>query len=83
VRKVGWLEAFLVKEEDLDAEAVAQLREALTTPEPTDRIIAILRQNPEVSDAWYSYRAHRVHEMIDEWLAADGIEPIEPAPWRQ
>ena len=81
-RKVGWLEHFLDKEEGLDAEAVAQLREALTAPEPAARIIEILRQNPEVSDAWYDYRAHRVREMIDEWLAADGIEPIEPPPWR-
>lgn len=81
-RKVGWLETFLDQEEGLDTEAVAQLREALTAEEPTERIIAILRQNPEVSDAWYVYRADRVREMIDEWLAAEGIEPVEPAPWR-
>jgi len=81
-RKAGWLEAFLETEEGLDAEAVTQLREALTMPEPTERIIEILRQDPELSDAWYEYRADRVREMIDEWLAADGIEPIEPAPWR-
>jgi len=81
-RKVGWFQVFLDKEEGLDAEAVTQLREALTDPEPTDKIIAILRQNPELSDAWYDYRAHRVREMIDEWLTADGIEPVEPAPWR-
>jgi hypothetical protein len=81
-RKVGWLEHFLDKEEGLDAEAVAQLREALTAPEPAARIIEILRQNPEVSDAWYDYRADRVREMIDEWLAADGIESVEPPPWR-
>ena len=81
-RKVGWLEDFLEKEAGLDAEAVAQLREAMNAPEPTEKIIAILRRNPELSDAWYDYRAHRVREMIDEWLAADGIEPIEPAPWR-
>jgi hypothetical protein len=80
-RKVGWLQAFLDQEQELDADALRQLREALALSDPTAKIIEILRHNPEVGDAWYAYRADRVHELIEEWLAADGIEPVDPPPW--
>jgi hypothetical protein len=80
-RKAGWLKAFLDQEQGLDADTVQQLRDALTLPDPTQPIIELLRRNPEVGDAWYAYRADRVRKMIEEWLAADGIEPVDSPPW--
>jgi hypothetical protein len=47
-----------------------------------NRVRDVLNRNPEVRDAWYAYRFDRLHEMIDEWLAKNGVEPTDPPPWK-
>ena len=80
--KIEWLELFIRKEE-LDAELSEQLTETIDAENPAAEISRVLNQNPPVRDDWYAYRTERVHEMIDTWLSANGVEPVEPAPWKK
>jgi hypothetical protein len=80
-RKVEWLKVFLDQDEELDEQVKNQLWDALAAEDPATQIADVLRQNPDEREAWFVYRASRVHEMIDEWLAAQAIEPVDPPPW--
>jgi hypothetical protein len=81
-RKLGWMKAFLVEDLGLDPEVVALLVAAVESDDPATELKDILSRHLEEREIWYSYRADRRHEMIDEWLEENGIEPIDPPPWR-
>jgi hypothetical protein len=80
--KIEWLGAFLDAAPDLDRQVVSELNEASATEDPAEALGEVLKRHPAVRDRWYLYRAERLHEWIDEWLAAHGVEAVDPAPWR-
>jgi hypothetical protein len=80
--KIEWLKGFLDDRDDSEADVAGQLVDAISASDPARAIGDILNQNPEIRDAWYVYRADRVHERIEKWLAEHEIEPIDPPPWR-
>jgi len=81
-RKVGWLTAFLTRAEgEHPPEVVAELNEAMQAEDPAPILKEILHAHPEVRDGWWLYRAERIQEMIDAWLADHGVESTAPPPW--
>jgi hypothetical protein len=82
--KIEWLQGFLrEKGRDHDAKVVAELTAAADAADPTDALGEVLNRNPGVRDAWYVYRADRLHELIDEWLADYDLQCTDPPPWRR
>jgi hypothetical protein len=79
--KVGWMESFLERDDDLDPEFVRRTREALKSDDPTQEIVAALAESPETKDRWYRFRSDRLHERIDRWLADHGLAVTDPPPW--
>jgi hypothetical protein len=80
-RRIDWMKGFLGKDPGAPPEVVAELADAIDAKDP-NRVRDVLNRNPEVRDAWYAYRFDRLHEMIDEWLAKNGVEPTDPPPWK-
>ena len=60
----------------------AELTDALKEEDIPQALSDVLNRNPEVRDAWYLYRSDRLHDLIDEWLAENGIEPADKPPWK-
>ena len=79
--KVDWLKEFIGKG-DVPGEVSGELSEAMGAEDPAPEIRAVLNRNPEVRDSWYRYRGERIQALIDEWLAANGVEFTDPPPWR-
>lgn len=82
--KIGWMEAFVVDArafEEVGDEVCDALKEALAADDAPAELSRVLNANPESRDRWYLYRAERVREMIDAWLAEQGVTPAEPPPW--
>jgi hypothetical protein len=80
--KIDWMTEFLEITPGLDALVVVQLSEALASDDPANAAGEVLKQNPAVRDAWYLFRSERLHELIDDWLEASGVESVDPPPWR-
>jgi hypothetical protein len=80
--EAAWMADFVGDEAQVDAAALAQLREALEGPEPVEDFREVLRNQPEERDRWFLFRTERLHELIDEWLEANGVISTEPAPWK-
>lgn len=82
-RKVEWMKNFLRQTTgEHPPEVAAAITAAMAVENPTPAIKGILDGNPEVRDAWYLYRSERIQEMIDEWLAENGVETTDPPPWK-
>jgi len=79
--KIEWLEGFIHETDDLDPAFVAQIRLALEAEDPTQLVMEALRESPDNKDRWYLYRADRLHELIEEWLAENAVVPTEPPSW--
>lgn len=81
--KIAWVESFISDTNDLSPELLSKLNSALESDDPAQGIIDALREDPEGKDRWYLYRADRVHDLIDDWLAQNEIAPTNPPPWAQ
>jgi hypothetical protein len=82
--KIEWLQGFLRdKGHGHDAAIVAELTAAIDAGDPAEALGEVLNRNPAVRDAWYVYRADRLHELIDEWLADYDLQCTDPPPWRR
>ncbi len=79
--KIAWVERFIQETNDLDPELLAKLNSALESDDPAQGIIDALREDPEGKDRWYLYRADRLHDLIDDWLAQNEIAPTNSPPW--
>lgn len=80
--KLRWLEAFLEGATGLDGGVVDELRTAMVGADPARRLSQIFNANAAERDAWYGYKVVRLRERIGRWLAENGVEPIDPPPWR-
>ena len=41
-----------------------------------------LRHHADVRDRWFRFRSERLHEIMDAWLEAAGVNCASRAPWR-
>ena len=80
--KTQWMEAYLEQASDLDPEVREELHQALDDPDPSEAVGEVWRARPVEREAWFAYRADRLHELIESWLSEVGIEPMDPPPWR-
>jgi hypothetical protein len=75
------MEGFADEIEAQDAALAQRLRDALDGEDPVERFREALRR-AEQRDRWFAYRADRVHEVIDGWLAEHQVAMVEHPPWR-
>jgi hypothetical protein len=82
-RKIEWMNSFLRQtSSEHPPDVAAAITAAMGVENPTPVIKGILDRNPEVRDAWYLYRSERIQEMIDGWLAENGVDTTDPPPWK-
>lgn len=80
--KLGWMQRFLAeKDNGLDAQTNAKLKEALVGDDPGEALGEFLRSADEARDVWYLYRSDRLHEYMQSWLDEQEITAIDPPPW--
>lgn len=79
--KIGWLEEFIQQNPVDNDELLSELTAAMEADDPAGAIGAVLNQNPDLRDSWYVYRADRIHEWIERWLAEQQVAPVDPPPW--
>lgn len=80
--KLDWMSAFLAeKDNGLDDETNARLKEAYDSDDAPEQLSAFLRGADEARDVWYLYRSNRLHEHMQAWLEDEEITPIDPPPW--
>jgi hypothetical protein len=80
-RKIEWLKEFLQTSSAVDSEVQAELEQAMTVDDPAGELKAILNRNQEVRDGWYRFRAERIQQRIDAWLAEHGVGFTDSPPW--
>ena len=78
--EITWMEGFADEIEAQDAALAQRLRDALDGEDPVERFREALRR-AEQRDRWFAYRADRVHEVIDGWLAEHQVAMVERPPW--
>lgn len=80
--KLEWMKKFLgEKDNSLDKETNAELKQAFESDNAPGALGAFLRSADEARDVWYLYRSDRLHEYMQSWLGEREIKPIDPAPW--
>ncbi|MEE8411718.1 MAG: UPF0158 family protein [Acidobacteriota bacterium] len=80
--KLEWMKKFLgEKDNSLDKETNAELKQAFESDNAPEALGAFLRSADEARDVWYLYRSDRLHEYMQSWLGEREIKPIDPAPW--
>jgi hypothetical protein len=80
--KLEWMERFLAeKDNGLDAETNAKLREAFDSDDSAGALSTFLRAADDARDVWYLYRSDRLHDYMQAWLDEIEIKAIEPPPW--
>lgn len=82
-QKIEWMRVFLKRHAQIDDSVRGLLEEALASDDPVEEVGEILREIPAEREAWFLYRGERLHELIDRWLTANGIEPVDSPPWRR
>ena len=80
-QKLEWVGRFAADSVDLDDEVRSSLTAALEADEPVQAVLEILNANSEVKEAWYLYRAARLHETVERWVEELGIAVSAPPPW--
>jgi hypothetical protein len=80
--KIEWMEAFVDGRKEIDEALRGKLQAALDEPDPLEAMGEVWRHHPDEREAWFAFRADRLHELIEGWLDDAGIEPIDPPPWR-
>ncbi len=83
LQKIEWLQAFLDGSREVDANAAAELREAMDSDDPVEQLALVLNRHPGARDAWFRFRSERIRGLIDDWLAARGVVAVEPPPWKR
>jgi len=79
--EVVWMEDFVDEAENVDATVLDRLKVALAADDPLESFREVLRQNPTERDIWFLYRSDRIHEVIENWLEANGVRSTERPPW--
>jgi hypothetical protein len=80
--KLSWMKSFLAeKDNGLDDEANAKLKEAFAGEDAPEALGAFLRSADEARDVWYLYRSDQLHAYMRAWLGEHEIKPIDPPPW--
>ena len=79
--KIEWMKVFIAAGGH-DEAVIEGLKNALDAENPPLALRDVLNANPEVRDAWFLYRTDQLRDLIDEWLAANNIDAVEPPPWK-
>jgi hypothetical protein len=79
--RLNWMEDFVHGEAIFDDAARARLDEILSRS-AADEFREALRKIEGARERWFAYRTERLHQRIDEWLAANGVATAEPPPWK-
>ena len=80
--KIEWMKSFL-EQGGHDERVVAELKQALDDENPAQVLADVLNLHTEVRDAWYLYRTSRIRDMIEDWLASNGVETLTAPPWKE
>ncbi len=80
--KIEWMKSFL-GQGGHDEGVVAELKQALEDQNPAQALADLLNLHPEVRDDWYLYRTSRIRDMIEDWLASNGVETLTAPPWKE
>jgi hypothetical protein len=80
--KIAWLERFLEEGSGIAPDVSLQLEQALDAGSTAAELNAVLSRHPEAREHWYAYQARRLHDFIERWLDAQGVQPLEAPPWR-
>ena len=75
------MKQFLALDNGIEAETQTDLERALSAEDPAGELSGILNRNPDVRDAWYMFRAARLRELIDAWIAEHDVAFTDPPPW--
>lgn len=79
--ELSWMDAFVEDSTEIPEEVRAELTTVLGRGDP-DAFREALRPHAEARDRWFLYRSDRLHDAIDAWLNANGVQASEPPPWR-
>ena len=79
--EMTWMEGFADEIESADTALAEHIRQALDGDAPLDGFRDALRARAEHRDRWFAYRADRLHEVIDGWLADHEVAVIDRPPW--
>ena len=80
--KLEWMQRFLAERDNgLEADAIARLKQALDADDPAEALGEFLRGADDARDVWYLYRSDRLHEAMKAWLDEHEITVIDPPPW--
>ena len=80
--KLGWMERFLAdKDNGLDAETNASLKQAFDSEDSAEELSKFLRAADDARDVWYLYRSDSLHVTMQAWLDEHEITAIDPPPW--
>ncbi len=79
--KIEWMKSFL-EQGGHDEGVVAELKQALKDENPAPALADLLNLHTEVRDDWYLYRTSRIRDMIEDWLASNGVETLTAPPWK-
>jgi len=82
-QKLQWVGRFLEDVDDLEPDFADEMVAALDSENPTDAVLSVLNRYPEGKELWYLYRAERLHELVEQWVRDQGIECLNPPPWRE
>ncbi len=80
--KIEWMRSFL-EQEGHEEGVVAELKQALEDENPPQALADVLNLHADVRDDWYLYRTARIRDMLEEWLASNGVESLTAAPWKE
>ncbi len=74
-----WILAFA---EEQDGDAVDLLVGAARETSPLIAVRRALHGRPPLEEAWQRFHRERMQSNAEEWVAAQGLVPDNPPPWR-
>ena len=81
--EIDWMDAFARELQGTTPDVAEELRQALDSEDPHDGFKEALRHHTELRDRWFLYRADRLHDTIDAWLADHAVHSTDQAPWKR
>ena len=79
--KIEWMKSFL-EQGGHEESVVAELKQALEDENTAQALADVLNLHTEVRDDWYLFRTAGIRDMIEEWLASNGVETLTAPPWK-
>lgn len=80
--ELAWMDAFLEGEGDALAGELRDALHAAVDRESPEGFRDAVRDDAEVKDRWFLFRAERVHEAMEAWLEEHSVQSAQPPPWR-